>query len=460
MKITAKGGSKNICKSFDTEGINNDNFLSVKASIPVTTNLGDKIAEASATKKINLSEVETKGDELSSKLVIKKIDKTEDKDINSAELDDTKVVEDTTPEPIKVEVEEKFVNGVSTSKNTVPVSPIIISEEVKEKAISINNKKKKKSAIEIIDNAVNTILETLEDIDIESVKDDAIVRAFDALGGVLPINIESFERITGLANDIIDNFDDGELIHAANNDNMIALVQQLYSTDIEVNNIDRVDDNLDIEYCINLSAAADTDPDKEVIINYQDNSTLTIENIFPTEEYSDEIESEYEVSEEVEDTENDTVEVPQAQTNNSYIGLQFYHAKTVNVKDLFPTEQPQDVIVFVDDDGKYVDVNGNIAGAYTINDQSVNATTIVSKKWLDDITAMLEDETEEDITEEEMTESFKNTQQKKYSKNEESDDDIIESAPVGAFPINAAMSTEEFLNNLEEEEIEENSEEE
>ena len=106
MKITAKGGSKNICKSFDTEGINNDNFLSVKASIPVTTNLGDKIAEASATKKINLSEVETKGDELSSKLVIKKIDKTEDKDINSAELDNTKVVEDTTPKPIKVEVEE------------------------------------------------------------------------------------------------------------------------------------------------------------------------------------------------------------------------------------------------------------------------------------------------------------------------------------------------------------------
>ncbi len=430
MNITIKGGSKNVCKSVNTEGINNDNFLSVRASIPTTTNLGDKIVEATGTKKVTFGEAEVK--EEAPKMVIKKIaDIVDNKEIPVEKEAKVEKPANKVPEVIKVDVEEKFVNGVSTSKNAVPTSPFTMSDEVKDKALA--NKKEKKTPVETIDNAVNTILEAFEDIDIISVREDTIIRAFDALGGKIFANAASFKRVIRIAADLLDVIDEEDMMEVAKDEDMLKVVQCLYSAEMKATNVTRDGDNLDIEYDINLASAADSDPDREALLSYTDNSILTIENIFPVEE-----------TEELEEVENpeDYEEVEEenhVNTDNYYTGLQFYHAKTVDVKELFPAEQPQDVIVFVDDEGRFLDVDGNIAGAYTINDQSVNATTVVSKKWLEDINQMLSEETAADNTGEV--------------------DEVVESAPVGALPVNAAVSTEEFLNNLEEEEAQ-NSEEE
>ena len=126
--------------------------------------------------------------------------------------------------------------------------------------------------------------------------------------------------------------------------------------------------------------------------------------------------------------------------NKTIESIKLYDAKIVNVKDLFPNTQKQEVIVFINEDGDYVSANGAIIAADVINDQSVQNVTTVSKKWIEDINKMLSEETHSEDTEDTNDDTGEEVVEDTV------EDAVVESsASTGVFPPTNGMSTEEFL---------------
>ena len=407
MKITAKGGSKNVNMTVETEGIGNDNFMKVRANIPLPSGIPQTNAPA-PERNARVIFGANNNDDNGPKLVIKKIEEF-DVPVEPEKKEEKK-------EPV-ISAVEKTVNGVP-SKITVAQNPVSFSDEVKQVAIENKKDEKPLSPVEAIDGAVNTILENLELIDLDVVKNDTIVRVFDALAGVLPVSSESFGKIIRLANDMIKELEDEEYIAAANNENLIDFVTTCFSSGVKFTSYDRDGEDLIVSFESGIIHAYDEDKDAPFLTQgVEGKVTLTCA-------YADEDDKpEEKVSE------KKTIE-----------SIKLYDAKIVNVKDLFPNSQKQEVIVFINEDGDYVSTNGSIIAADVINDQSVQNVTTVSKKWIEDINKMLSEETPsedtEDVNEDASEEVVEDTVE----------DAVVESsASTGVFPPTNGMSTEEFL---------------
>ena len=414
MKITAKGGSKNINMTVETEGIGNDNFMKVRANIPLPTEIPQTTAPAPERNARVIFGANNKDDN-APKPVIKKIEEFD------VPVDSDPVKKEEKKEPV-INTVEKTVNGVP-SKIDVAQSPVSFSDKAKQEAIENKKEEKPLSPVEAIDNAVNTILENLELIDLDVVKNDTIVRVFDALAGVLPVSPESFGKIIRLANDIIIELEDEEYIEAANNENLIDFISKLFSGAVKFTSYDRDGEDLVVSFesgIIHVYHAYDENKDIPFLTQGIEGK-VTLSSVYAVEEDKS--------GEKVE--ENKTIE-----------SINLYDAKIVNVKDLFPNSQKQEVIVFVNEDGDYVSDNGAIIAADVINDQSVQNVTTVSKKWIEDINKMLSEEIPsedtEDVNEDAGEEVVEDTVE----------DEVVESsASTGVFPPTNGMSTEEFLAN-------------
>ena len=410
MKITAKGGSKNVNMTVETEGIGNDNFMKVRANIPLPSGIPQTNAPA-PERNARVIFGANNNDDNSPKLVIKKIEEF-DIPVEPEKKEEKK-------EPV-ISAVEKTVNGVP-SKITVAQNPVSFSDEVKQ--VDIENKKDEKplSPVEAIDGAVNTILENLELIDLDAVKNDTIVRVFDALAGVLPVSPESFGKIIRLANDMIKELEDEEYIAAVNNKDLIDFIDRRFSSAVKFTSYERDGEDLVASFESGIIHAYEEGKDDVPFLNNGVEGKVTLASVYAGEEDKSE--------EKVE--ENKTIE-----------SVKLYDAKIVNVKDLFPNSQKQEVIVFINEDGDYVSSNGAIIAADVINDQSVQNVTTVSKKWIEDINKMLSEETPsedtEDVNEDAGEEVVEDTVE----------DTVVESsASTGVFPPTNGMSTEEFLAN-------------
>ena len=408
MKITAKGGSKNINMTVETEGIGNDNFMKVRANIPLPSGIPQTNAPA-PERNARVIFGANNNDDNSPKLVIKMIEEF-DVPVESEKKEEKK-------EPV-ISAVEKTVNGVP-SKITVAQNPVSFSDEVKQVAIENKKDEKPLSPIEAIDRAVNTILENLELIDLDVVKNDTIVRVFDALAGVLPVSPESFGKIIRLANDMIKELEDEEYIAAANNEDLIDFVTKLFSSTVKFTSYERDGEDLVASFESGIIHAYEEGKDDVPFLNNGVEGKVTLASVYAGEDDKPE--------EKV--LENKTIE-----------SIKLYDAKIVNVKDLFPNSQKQEVIVFINEDGDYVSTNGTILAADAINDQSVQNVTTVSKKWIEDINKMLSEETPsedtEDVNEDAGEEVVEDTVE----------DTVVEgSASTGVFPPTNGMSTEEFL---------------
>ena len=407
MKITAKGGSKNVNMTVETEGIGNDNFMKVRANIPLPTGIPQTTAPA-PERNARVIFGANNNDDNGPKLVIKKIEEF-DVPVEPEKKEEKK-------EPV-ISAVEKTVNGVP-SKITVAQNPVSFSDEVKQEAIENKKDEKPLSPVEAIDRAVNTILENLELIDLDVVKNDTIVRVFDALAGVLPVSSESFGKIIRLANDMIKELEDEEYVRASNNENLIDFATTCFSSGVKFTSYDRDGEDLIVSFESGIIHAYDEDKDAPFLTQgVEGKVTLTCA-------YADE---------------DDKTE-EKVQENKTIESIKLYDAKIVNVKDLFPNSQKQEVIVFINEDGDYVSTNGTILAADVINDQSVQNVTTVSKKWIEDINKMLSEETPsedtEDVNEDASEEVVEDTVE----------DAVVESsASTGVFPPTNGMSTEEFL---------------
>ena len=85
-------------------------------------------------------------------------------------------------------------------------------------------------------------------------------------------------------------------------------------------------------------------------------------------------------------------------------GYKNYHAKIVNIKNLFPTEKiSRNVIALYDDDNQYASICGNIILGTDLDDKYVDSLAVVSKDWLDNLntdTPEAVEETAEEVEEE------------------------------------------------------------
>ena len=408
MKITAKGGSKNVNMTVETEGIGNDNFMKVRANIPLPSGIPQTNAPA-PERNARVIFGANNNDDNGPKLVIKKIEEF-DVPVEPEKKEEKK-------EPV-ISTVEKTVNGVP-SKITVAQNPVSFSDEVKQEAIDNKKDEKPLSPVEAIDKAVNTILENLELIDLDVVKNDTIVRVFDALAGVLPVSPESFGKIIRLANDMIKELEDEEYIAAANNEDLIDFVTKWFSSAVKFTSYERDGEDLVASFESGIIHAYEEGKDDVQFLNNGVEGKVTLASVYAVEDDRPEEKA----------PENRTIE-----------SIKLYDAKIVNVKDLFPNSQKQEVIVFINEDGDYVSTNGTILAADVINDQSVQNVTTVSKKWIEDINKMLSEETPsedtEDVNEDAGEEVVEDTVE----------DAVVESsASTGVFPPTNGMSTEEFL---------------
>ena len=408
MKITAKGGSKNVNMTVETEGIGNDNFMKVRANIPLPSGIPQTNAPA-PERNARVIFGANNNDDNSPKLVIKKIEEF-DIPVEPEKKEEKK-------EPV-ISAVEKTVNGVP-SKITVAQNPVSFSDEVKQVAIENKKDEKPLSPVEAIDRAVNTILENLELIDLNVVKNDTIIRVFDALAGVLPVSPESFGKIIRLANDMTKELEDEEYIAAANNEDLIDFVTKWFSSAVKFTSYERDGEDLVASFESGIIHAYEEGKDDVPFLNNGVEGKVTLASVYAGEDDKPE------------------EKVPENKTIES---IKLYDAKIVNVKDLFPNSQKQEVIVFINEDGDYVSTNGTILAADAINDQSVQNVTTVSKKWIEDINKMLSEETPsedtEDVNEDAGEEVVEDTVE----------DTIVESsASTGVFPPTNGMSTEEFL---------------
>lgn len=408
MKITAKGGSKNVNMTVETEGIGNDNFMKVRANIPLPNGIPQTNAPA-PERNARVIFGANNNDDNGPKLVIKKIEEF-DVPVEPEKKEEKK-------EPV-ISAVEKTVNGVP-SKITVAQNPVSFSDEVKQVAIENKKDEKPLSPVEAIDKAVNTILENLELIDLDVVKNDTIVRVFDALAGVLPVSPESFGKIIRLANDMIKELEDEEYIAATNNEDLIDFVTKWFSSAVKFTSYERDGEDLVASFESGIIHAYEEGKDDVPFLNNGVEGKVTLASVYAGEDDRPE------------------EKVPENKTIES---IKLYDAKIVNVKDLFPNSQKQEVIVFINEDGDYVSTNGTILAADVINDQSVQNVTTVSKKWIEDINKMLSEETPsedtEDVNEDAGEEVVEDTVE----------DAVVESsASTGVFPPTNGMSTEEFL---------------
>lgn len=417
MKIKVSGGSKNVNGVVNT-GMNNDNFLSVKSTIPTPDEMGMEekiIGDVSAKDR---PRVVFNTNEESGRTVAPVVKPRKIADI----VDNVEV-------PVKEELAEdvdpvinvnKTVNGVP-NKLDIATSPISFSEDVKNKALE-DKEEETISPVEEIDESVNRIIEMLNLIKIDTVKNDTIVRVFDALAGMLPITAHSFDIIIRLASDMISELEDDEYANAFKCESIISLGKHLFSAIPVFKDYNQDGTDLIVDFDTAIVPSYDYDnADAEVLFMGVENQSVKFANVYPEPEDETEDNVSEDINEDLGETDLAIV------TTGNYIGMKFYDAQIVDIKDIFPSEQRQNVVVLTNTEGEYLAINGEIVAADVINDQSVQNIAIASKDFineLDNIASTTEEAIKEDIEEVEAVEATVST---------------------GALPPTTAMSTDEFL---------------
>jgi hypothetical protein len=209
----------------------------------------------------------------------------------------------------------------------------------------------------------------LADIDITVVKKDVISRLFTSVITMMEDvynPVERFKKFTGEADSIFAEAEGDEFIGMCNDTNIIDIINSGFGVNISEK---EVGDKIELKADICTYTAADSDnPDLPI-----NNSIVhTIDKPVATNEV---VETKPEVEKTVENDE---------QENNSYNGIQCYDGFISNVRDIFPAENNNTVLIIKDQEGNYVKNDENlIIAVNNIDGYSLEASTLVSKKWFE-----------------------------------------------------------------------------
>lgn len=354
-------------------------------------------------------------------------------------------------EPVSPIEDDKVmtVNGVN-AKAKVAESPISISEDTKKEFENVNMEKKA-SPVETIERAINNITRSMNEIEIDIVKDDIMERLFIAVASMLPNNNKSLNLLISAARDIIDaDIEEGEIDDHTIMDMEVILdfagKSIIDNSDCEaaednsdtitklkesIENLDEENRNLQDSYnkaqeLIKTLEEKYNKTSKDLIDSEDELSSMKSERDSLQEQF-DKIESERDQLledksqlvneieelksnqdqklEETTDQETDDVSF----TSDNIKGIKTFSAIITDITELLPTQsESQKLIVLTDEDGKYVAVNNLMIAIDEVDGQIMDDMEFVSKEYIDDLTRISEmvmsssneSETEEESVEE------------------------------------------------------------
>jgi hypothetical protein len=267
-------------------------------------------------------------------------------------------------------------------KETVE-SPITISEDIRREAIA--NEKDLGSPVVVFTDNIDRAVWSLDNIPIDKVKYYTLLDGLTKLLKKLPATNESINFLVTAINNITSEEKDGEFTESLSDLFKIDSVMNSFvtahkeSASIVANNIYKDGDNLVIDYAVQFVEGED---ESEKIYTIDSSEDLEIEDVFKGTVSEEDIK------------------------NEGYKGIQFFEAKTIDVKELDPSENHLQILVFVDNNDDYVTVNGNIVASATINDKTIGKSAIVSKSWITEVEELIKNETEVSEVEEVQTGEF------------------------------------------------------
>ena len=505
MKIVVRGGSKNIDKTVETgsynknfteegvEALPRNNFVKTnRNNKTVTINL--KELTAGITKEENIIREEETGEELvediKEEIPVVEVVESDDEStsiinensitnkhhntmavngvlVNNSNENHTtasninKVVyNDKVVDTIKLDPED-IVPAKANKEEKIVNSPFEISEDIKKEAQE-KAKNTKMGSVEIIDNAIDTIIENLNNITIDKVKDEILEKLSKKLSKYITIpeeekefkgSVEELESIMNELDDLFNATDKKENFISAvikyilsnykdiNYKNLV-LDDTIRGYDTYEEGIDNtlriimeIMDELDDESYVdtasskefislfnnifsinpvitnaeregkNLLITIDSnlyyawDENKETISDINNDTTIEITDVFDDEESNN---NENVIEEYTSDNTEKVVIVP---------------SKMINIKNVLPKEFSRDVLVLLNEDGSYyTNKNGNTIVVDKINDQDTDNIKLVSKNWFNNVNAIIdtmeedtgdsnnEDNTKEEVDEENLSE--------------------------------------------------------
>lgn len=388
MKINLKGGSTSTNKIVETENGSNDNFLNTMESIIKKPRSNEPIK---TTNKLVVSLGKAKPTEPKVELKIKTnnnvveksvVDETDDFSVNGVKVVDSsdnnkqlaevkdelgfekvEVVEDSSI-PTKIDI-DKFIDSLPSSEAGEDEdfeSPISFDETL------VNNHEIEtpaKSPVEVIDEAVQTIIKSLQDISIDAVKDDAINRMIDKIVKVIPANGKAFRNVIEVAVSIFDNAEDDDYLDVVHSEKFVKFIQRIFDLMVVNSDVERDGDDLVLTQNIDVVYAYDSND----VAFKTEPSAFRIEDVFLDSD---------------EDTSSEDVKT------DTYNGIEFTNGAIVNAKELFTGANNEEIIVAIDENGNYItSKEGNIIAIDVINDCEVSTVDLVSKEWIKSVNDLI-----------------------------------------------------------------------
>jgi|GEM_PF-1148112 len=394
-----------------------------------------------------------------------------------------------TEEPVApiVKVEEELtVNGVNP-KAGIAESPISISEETKKEFANVDQDKEP-SPVETIERAINNITRCMNEIEIDVVKDDIMERLFIAVASMLPNNNKSLHMLISAARDIIDaDIEEDEI-----DDHTIMDMEAILSfvgksivddSDCEASEdgpdkITRLQESVDkltaYNEELNVTVGKLTAENQELQESYEKATELieclekkydkTSKDLIDVEDELSSVKSDRDqIQRELDDVkaaneqlvsqvevlESEKATASEAEitgpkfTDDEIIGIKTFEAVTVDLQELLPTqEESHNIVVLVDEDGKYVAIDKLMIAIDEVDGISIDEAEFVSKEYIADLMAVAEGHM---ATEESDTDA----------NNEESAEEVEDSEETEDVPVdsNIAIATQQFLDEEEKLEV-------
>ena len=384
MKVVVRGGSLKSREVIDTSSSNN-NFKETVDSIISSTKELETRSNSSNKVVVNLKGNSVKREEKPAVPVVKVQAPVRKKDIIEDEVavNGVKVVasvkdipEVKTEEPKVEEVEKTSIEDFIASlpeeedKEVELESPISINESLIGEVEHFAGK----NPVELIDDAVNSIIENLNAISIDAVKEDAINRMIDKIVNNIPANGNAFKNVIEIAVSIFDNAEDEDYIDVIHSEKFINFIKRVFDPMVVNANVDRDGNDIVIDQYVDMCYAYDTtDKAYSTLVN-----SFRLSDIPELVYSSNSVVTEKEIEEE-------------RDLDEGYNGIQFANGAIVNAKEIFSSADNEEIIVGIDESGDYVtDKFGNIIGLNIINDCEVNSVTLVSKDWVNSVAKILE----------------------------------------------------------------------
>ena len=264
---------------------------------------------------------------------------------------------------------DKTVNGVLEHDKVI--DPVRIDENFGEDCRKeAEEKKEEKPPVQAFDEAIKAALAALDKIDIDMVKDDAIIRAINRVSKKLT-DKSSFQK-ADLAKELMESYE-SDIEEAKEASNVTPTVDCVVTT-VEGDNENNI---VDVYYTANVTVG-----EKE----YSIDKFFTMSNVKILQDDEEEIE------EDAEETVEEAVEEKKAD-NNDVAYIEEVSAYLIDKRDLANNVDHKSILVMSRDGGQTYLKNddGAIIAIDTIDEKGMNALKIVSASWLEGLTSNLAD---------------------------------------------------------------------